>query len=133
MGILVMGTLHTNGAAPTVDRIINSFPADKQPQVRSMLSTSLRGVISQQLIPAKGKAGRVAAMEIMVNTPAIANLIRQGKMDQLENTIQSGAAMGMRTMDSAIQELLDKALISGRNAYLKAINKAKFEAVKDQT
>jgi len=133
MGILVMGTLHTNGAAPTVDRIINSFPADKQPQVRSMLSTSLRGVISQQLIPAKGKGGRVAAMEIMVNTPAIANLIRQGKMDQLENTIQSGAAMGMRTMDSAIQELLDKALISGRNAYLKAINKAKFEAVKDQT
>ena len=72
-------------------------------------------------------------MEIMVNTPAIANLIRQGKMDQLENTIQSGAAMGMRTMDSAIQELLDKALIRGRNAYLKAINKAKFEAVKDQT
>ncbi|MGD9843449.1 MAG: type IV pilus twitching motility protein PilT [Steroidobacteraceae bacterium] len=132
MGILVMGTLHTNGAAPTVDRIVNSFPADKQPQVRSMLSTSLRGVISQQLIPTKGKAGRVAAMEIMVNTPAVANLIRQGKLDQLENTIQSGAAIGMRTMDSAIQELLDKAFISGKHAYLKAINKSRFETVKEQ-
>jgi twitching motility protein PilT len=132
MGILVMGTVHTNGAAPTVDRIINSFPADKQSQVRAMLSTSLRGVVSQQLIPTKGKAGRVAAMEIMVNTPAVANLIRQGKIDQLENTIQSGGSLGMRTMDSAIQELHDKAFISGRNAYLKAMNKTKFEAVKDQ-
>ena len=97
-----------------------------------MLSTSLRGVVSQQLIPTKGKPGRVAAMEIMVNTPAIANLIRQGKIDQLENTIQSGASLGMRTMDSAIQELHDKAFISGRNAYLKAMNKTRFEAVKDQ-
>ncbi|HVY22002.1 MAG TPA: PilT/PilU family type 4a pilus ATPase [Steroidobacteraceae bacterium] len=133
MGVLVMGTLHTNGAAPTVDRIINSFPAEKQGQVRVMLSTSLRGVISQQLLPLKGRPGRVAALEIMVNTPAVANLIRQGKLDQLENTIQSGAQFGMRTMDSAIQELLDKDIISGRNAYLKAINKAKFEAVKDIT
>lgn len=132
MGILVMGTLHTNGAAPTVDRIINAFPADKQPQVRSMLSTSLRGVISQQLLPTKGRPGRVAALEIMVNTPAVANLIRQGKLDQLENAIQSGAQHGMRTMDSAIQELYDKAIVSGRHAYQKAINKTKFENVKDQ-
>jgi len=133
MGVLVMGTLHTNGAAPTVDRIINSFPAEKQGQVRVMLSTSLRGVISQQLLPTKGRSGRVAALEIMVNTPAVANLIRQGKLDQLENTIQSGAQFGMRTMDSAIQELLDKELVTGRSAYLKGINKAKFEAVKDMT
>ncbi len=133
MGVLVMGTLHTNGAAPTVDRIINSFPAEKQGQVRVMLSTSLRGVISQQLLPLRGRPGRAAALEIMVNTPAVANLIRQGKLDQLENTIQSGAQFGMRTMDTAIQELLDKEVISGRNAYLKAINKAKFEAVKDNT
>jgi twitching motility protein PilT len=67
----------------------------------------------------------------MVSTPAVANLIRQGKLDQLENTIQSGAALGMRTMDSAIQELLDKAMITGKDAYKKGINKAKFEAVKD--
>jgi twitching motility protein PilT len=131
MGILVMGTLHTNGAAPTVDRIVNAFPADKQSHVRAMLSTSLRGVISQQLIPKAGKPGRVAAHEILVNTPAVANLIRQGKLDQLENAMQSGAAHGMRLMDSAIQEQLEKGLITGRSAYLKAINKARFENVKD--
>jgi twitching motility protein PilT len=131
MGILVMGTLHTNGAAATVDRMVNAFPADKQSHVRAMLSTSLRGVISQQLIPRAGKPGRVAALEILVNTPAVANLIRQGKLDQLENTMQSGAQFGMRLMDSAIQELLDKAIITGKDAYKKAINKAKFEAMKD--
>jgi len=131
MGILVMGTLHTNGAAPTIDRVVNAFPADKQPQVRAMMSTSLRGVVSQQLIPRAGKPGRVAALEIMVNTPAVANLIRQGKLDQLENVIQSGGSLGMRTMDSAIQDLLDKAIITGKHAYQKAINKAKFEAVKE--
>jgi twitching motility protein PilT len=131
MGILVMGTLHTNGAAPTVDRMVNAFPADKQSHVRAMLSTSLRGVISQQLIPRAGKPGRVAALEILVNTPAVANLIRQGKLDQLENTMQSGAQFGMKIMDSAIQDLLDKAIINGKEAYKKAINKTKFEAVKD--
>jgi twitching motility protein PilT len=92
----------------------------------------VRGVVSQQLIPVKDKAGRVAALEILVNTPAVANLIRQGKLDQLENTMQSGAQLGMRTMDSAIQELFDKGVISGRNAYLKAMNKNRFETVKDQ-
>ena len=131
MGILVMGTLHTNGAAPTVDRMVNAFPADKQSHVRAMLSTSLRGVVSQQLIPRAGKTGRVAALEILINTPAAANLIRQGKLDQLENAMQSGAAHGMRTMDSAIQELLDTGVINGREAYKKAINKQKFEAGKD--
>ena len=93
MGILVMGTLHTNGAAATVDRLVNAFPADKQPHVRTMLSTSLRGVVSQQLIPTAGGQGRVAALEILINTPAVANLIRQGKMDQLENAMQSGGAL----------------------------------------
>jgi twitching motility protein PilT len=131
MGILVMGTLHTNGAAATVDRIVNAFPADKQSHVRVMLSTSLRGVISQQLIPRAGQPGRVAALEILVNTPAVANLIRQGKMDQLENTMQSGAAHGMRTMDMAIQQLLDGRAISGRDAYRKAINKSRFEQYRE--
>ena len=132
MGILVMGTLHTNGAAPTIDRIINSFPHDKQGQIRTMLSTSLRGVISQQLIPTKGKPGRVAALEIMVNTPAISNLIRQGKIDQLENAIQSGGAQGMRTMDSALMDLYDRAMITGQNAYEAAINKQRFIPIKDK-
>lgn len=131
MGILVMGTLHTNGAAQTVDRVVNVFPADKQSHVRTMLSTSLRGVISQQLLQRADRQGRVAALEILINTPAAANLIRQGKLDQLENTMQAGAQFGMRTMDSAIQQLLDQRLITGREAYKKAINKAKFEAVKD--
>jgi twitching motility protein PilT len=130
MGIVVMGTLHTNGAAQTVDRIVNAFPADKQPHVRTMLSTSLRGVVSQQLIKRADGSGRVAALEILINTPACANLIRQGKLDQLENMMQMGGQFGMRTMDSAIQQLLDAGLISGADAYRKAINKAKFEAFK---
>jgi twitching motility protein PilT len=132
MGILVMGTLHTNGAAQTVDRIVNVFPADKQSHVRTMLSTSLRGVISQQLLQRADKQGRVAALEILVNTPAVANLIRQGKLDQLETVMQSGSSQGMRTMDGAIQALLDAKSISGREAYKKGINKTRFEGVKDQ-
>jgi len=131
MGILVMGTLHTNGAAATVDRMVNAFPADKQPHVRTMLSTSLRGVVSQQLIPKADKKGRVAALEILINTPAISNLIRQGKMDQLENGMQTGSASGMRLMDAAIQNLLDQRLISGKEAFKKAINKTRFEQFRD--
>ena len=131
MGILVMGTLHTNGAAATVDRIVNAFPSDKQGHVRTMLSTSLRGVVSQQLIQRADKRGRVAALEILINTPAVSNLIRQGKLDQLENTMQSGGQFGMRTMDAAIQELLDKGVISGRAAFEKAINKSRFEGYRD--
>src|ERR1700720_2089788 len=131
MGILVMGTLHTNGAAATVDRLVNAFPADKQPHVRTMLSTSLRGVVSQQLIQRTDKKSRVAALEILVNTPAASNLIRQGKLDQLENTMQAGGQFGMRTMDTAIQQLLDQREINGQEAYKKAINKAKFEELKD--
>jgi twitching motility protein PilT len=132
MGILVMGTLHTNGAAPTVDRMVNQFPSDKQSHVRTMLSTSLRGVVSQQLLPRADKQGRVAALEILVNTSAVANLIRQGKLDQLENSMQSGAQHGMRTMDMAIQALLDEKAITGKTAYQKSMNKSKFDAVKDQ-
>ncbi len=130
MGILVMGTLHTNGAAATVDRMVNAFPSDKQAHVRTMLSTSLRGVVSQQLIQRADKRGRVAALEVMINNPAVSNLIRQGKLDQLENSMQSGAQFGMRTMDSAIQELLDKSLITGQAAYEKSINKQRFEQFK---
>jgi twitching motility protein PilT len=131
MGILVMGTLHTNGAAQTVDRIVNSFPTDKQSHVRTMLSTSLRGVISQQLVARKGEPGLVAALEILVNTPAVANLIRQGKLDQLENAMQGGGRIGMRTMDSALKDLMDQGRISGKTAYESALEKRKFEDVKE--
>jgi twitching motility protein PilT len=133
MGILVMGTLHTNGAAPTVDRIINSFPADKQGHIRTMLSTSLRGVISQQLLPTKHKPGRIAALEILVNTSAVANLIRQGRLDQLETAMQSGGAVGMQTMDSALMDLVERRFVSGKEAYQQASNKTKFQQIKDQT
>ena len=131
MGILVMGTLHTNGAAQTVDRIVNSFPADKQAHIRTMLSTSLRGVISQQLLPTKHKPGRIAALEILVNTSAVANLIRQGKLDQLETAMQSGGNIGMQTMDNALMDLVERRFVAGREAYQQAHNKAKFKQVKD--
>jgi len=133
MGILVMGTLHTNGAAPTVDRIINSFPADKQAHIRTMISTSLRGVVSQQLLPTCHQPGRVAALEVMINTPAVSNLIRQGKLDQLESAIQSGGGVGMKTMDSALMELVEKGWVSGQEAYQQASNKQKFEKVREMT
>ncbi|MGI9330254.1 MAG: type IV pilus twitching motility protein PilT [Gammaproteobacteria bacterium] len=131
MGILVMGTLHTNGAAATVDRIVNSFPTDKQPHVRTMLSTSLRGVISQQLIKRKDKPGMAAALEVLVNTPAVSNLIRQGKLDQLENSMQSGGQQGMRTMDSTLKDMVDKGIISGKVAYEAAIEKRNLQDLRD--
>ncbi len=131
MGILVMGTLHTNGAAQTVDRIINSFPADKQSHIRTMISTSLRGVVSQQLLPTCDKPGRAAALEIMINTPAVSNLIRQGKLDQLETAIQSGGNVGMKSMDSALLELVEQGRVSALEAYQQATNKSKFEKLKD--
>ena len=133
MGILVMGTLHTNGAAQTVDRIINVFPSDKQSHVRTMLSTSLRGVVSQQLLQKADKQGRVAALEILVNNAAVANLIRQGKLDQLENdhaVRRRSTACAPWTAPS--RRCSTSASISGKEAFKKAINKARFEAVKDQ-
>jgi twitching motility protein PilT len=133
MGILVMGTLHTNGAGQTVDRIVNSFPADKQSHIRTMISTSLRGVVSQQLLPTKEKAGRVAALEVLINTPAVSNLIRQGKLDQLETAMQSGGSVGMQTMDNALMALVSRGQIAGKDAYLQANNKAQFERFKDET
>jgi twitching motility protein PilT len=131
MGILVMGTLHTNGAAQTVDRIINSFPADKQSHIRTMISTSLRGVVSQQLLPTCHRPGRAAALEIMINTSAVANLIRQGKLDQLETAIQSGGKIGMKSMDSALMDLVKSGQVSAHEAYLQANSKHLFEKLKD--
>jgi len=133
MGILVMGTLHTNGAAQTVDRMVNTFPADKQSHIRTMLSTSLRGVISQQLLPTKHKPGRIAALEILVNTSAVSNLIRQGKLDQLETAMQAGGQIGMQTMDSALMKLVERKWVSGKEAYQQANNKQKFQKVRDET
>jgi twitching motility protein PilT len=132
MGILVMGTLHTNGAGQTVDRIINSFPADKQSHIRTMISTSLRGVVSQQLLPTKQHAGRIAALEVLINTSAVANLIRQGKLDQLETAMQSGGNVGMQTMDSALMELVRQGFVAGKDAYQQANDKSKFRNVREE-
>jgi twitching motility protein PilT len=132
MGILVMGTLHTNGSAQTVDRIVNTFPADKQSHIRTMMSTSLRGVVSQQLLPTADGKGRVAALEIMVNTPAVANLIRQGKLDQLETAMQSGGAIGMQTMDSALTDLVNRGKVTAIEAYHQSHNKQKFKKLVEE-
>lgn len=101
-GHLVFSTLHTIGAAKTIDRVIDVFPPHQQQQIRTQLSTVLQGVISQQLIPRKDRAGRVAAVEVMVSTPAIRNLIREGKTFQIQNNMQTGAAQGMISMDAAL-------------------------------
>jgi len=131
MGVLVMGTLHTNGAAATIDRVVNIFPSDKQDHVRNMLSTSLRGIVSQQLLKKKDGTGRAVALEILINTSAAANLIRQGKLEQLENVMQSSGAAGMCTMDGSLKRLFEDGVISGEEAYMQAFDKSKFEANKD--
>ena len=125
-GILVLGTLHTNSAADTVDRIINSFPTNKQDHIRTMLSTSLRSVISQQLIKTKDGKGRAAAVEIMVNTHAVANVIREGKTDQIDNSIQGGRSVGMQSMDTAVKKLLSDERITPEAAFEAANDKSQF-------
>jgi twitching motility protein PilT len=127
MGILVMATLHTNGAAASIDRIINAFPPGEEPYIRTMLSTSLVGVISQQLVRKADSKGRLPALEIMINNTAISNLIREGKIDQIENVIQSGGMVGMQRMDTSLMRLYDSNLITAEEAYYKSRNKPDFE------
>ena len=124
-GHLVFGTLHTTSAAKTIDRIIDVFPAAEKDMVRSMLSESLMGVVSQTLLK-KPKGGRCAAHEIMIGTPAIRNLIREDKVAQMYSSIQTGAAYGMKTLDQSLQELLQKGLISRDTAKEKATNPSIF-------
>ena len=114
-GHLVFGTLHTSSAAKTIDRIIDVFPAAEKEMVRSMLSESLRSVISQTLLKKVG-GGRVAAHEIMIGTPAIRNLIREAKVAQMYSSIQTGNAVGMQTLDQNLQDLLRKGVITKQEA-----------------
>jgi twitching motility protein PilT len=111
-GHLVFGTLHTNSAIKTIDRVIDVFPEGQQTQIRVMLSESLRGVVAQALLPRPDHNGRVPVVEILVNVPAVANLIREGKTHQIANVMQTGRAHGMLTFESAIHELIQKGLIS---------------------
>jgi len=131
-GILVLATLHTSGAAATVDRMVSVFPAAEQALIRSMLSTSLCGVASQQLVRRVDGKGMLAAVEVLVNNAAVANILREGKTDMLASVIQSGALVGMQTMDSSLRRLLDAKLISGSEAYRKASNKAAFEQFRER-
>ncbi len=127
-GHLVFGTLHTTTAPSTVDRIIDQFPADRQQQIRVMLSESLRGVIAQTLLPKKG-GGRVAALEILIVTPAISNLIREGKTFQIPSAMQTGKSKGMVMLNDALFELVQKGLVEPRDAYIKAVDKPGFESM----
>jgi twitching motility protein PilT len=124
-GHLVFGTLHTSSAAKTIDRVVDVFPAAEKEMVRSMLSESLRAVISQTLLKKIG-GGRVAAHEIMLGTPAIRNLIRENKIAQMYSAIQTGQSLGMQTLDQNLQDLLNKGLISKDEAKKKAANKDAF-------
>lgn len=125
-GHLVFGTLHTNSAPKTVDRIIDVFPADEQEQVRSMLAESLKGVIAQVLLRAKDGKSRMAAMEIMVGTSAIGNLIRENKIHQIPSIIQTGKKDGMQLLDQHILEFLMAGRITAEEAYMRANNKQPF-------
>jgi twitching motility protein PilT len=126
-GHLVFGTLHTNTAAKTIDRIIDVFPTDQQEQVRAMLSESLKGVVCQQLLRTSDGKGRVAALEIMLGTPAIANLIREGKTFQIPSIIQTAKRDGMQLMDQHLLDLLKTKQIGAEEAYRCSIDKKQFE------
>lgn len=122
-GHLVFSTLHTIGAVKTIDRIIDVFPPHQQEQVKIQLSSVIQAVISQQLLPNIKGNGRVAALEIMVNTPGIQNLIREGKTNQIESVVQTGNKYGMKTMDMAISELYKKGAISMEIAMAYAVDR----------
>ena len=125
-GHLVLGTLHTNSAAKTVDRLIDAFPIEQQAQIRTMLSESLRGVVAQQLIPRADGQGRAVAVEILVNNVSVANSIRDGKTYQIPMTMQTGRKVGMCTMDGAILKLYEDGIISKEEASSRSINKAPY-------
>ena len=126
-GHLVFGTLHTNSAPKTVDRIIDVFPADQQDQIRAMLAESLKGVVSQVLMRLKGGKGRRAALEIMVGTSAVSNLIREHKVHQIPSMIQTGKKDGMQLLDQHIMEYLMAGEIDAEEAYMRSNNKQTFK------
>jgi twitching motility protein PilT len=125
-GHLVFGTLHTSSAAKTIDRVVDVFPAAEKEMVRSMLSESLRAVISQTLLKTKDGNGRVAAHEIMIGTPAIRNLIRENKVAQMYSSIQTGGNLGMQTLDQNLQDLVKRNVIASAVARNAAQNKDAF-------
>lgn len=127
-GHLVFGTLHTTTAASTVDRIIDQFPTDRQAQIRVMLSESLRGVIAQTLLKKRG-GGRIAALEVLIITPAISNLIREGKTFQIASSMQTGKGIGMVSLNDSLMEHVQRGIVDPEEAYLKSVDKMGFEAL----
>jgi twitching motility protein PilT len=127
-GTLVFGTLHTNNAAKTMERIISVFPAGEQEGIRSVLGETIRAVVAQQLLPKVG-GGRVAALEILFASPAVGNMIREGKTGQITSTIQTGTKEGMVSMDMSIRKLFDEGKVTARAAYDKAIDKESFKTI----
>jgi twitching motility protein PilT len=125
LGILVFGTLHTNSASRTIDRIINVFPSDQQAQIRTMLSESLRAVIAQQLVKTR-TGGRCAANEVLLGSTALSNMIREGKISQISSIMQTGTASGMQSMDGHLAHLVRENKITKEAAYEKAIDKSLF-------
>jgi len=126
-GLLVFGTLHTNNARKTVDRMVDVFPADRQAQARAMLANSLRGVVAQLLLKRSDRPGRIAVNEILIATAAVAAIIREGATQKLQDVIVSGRAQGMQFMDDAIWALLEKGIVSPHEAFMKAIDKGRFK------
>jgi len=126
MGVLVFGTLHTNGAAKTVDRILDTFPADQRDQARAALADSLAAVVSQILVRKREGGGRAGVHEILVRTPGLAGAIREGNTAMINSIIASGRNLGMQTLDSALMELVKTGVIDGHEAYLKAGDKKPF-------
>src|SRR5213083_1164431 len=126
-GMLVIGTLHTNNARKTVDRMVDAFPADRQPQARAMLANSLRGVVAQLLLKRSDRPGRIAVNEILIASAAVAAIIREGATHKLQDVIISGRAQGMQFMDDAIWALLERRIVSPHEAFMKAIDKSRFK------
>jgi twitching motility protein PilT len=131
-GHLVFGTLHTGNAARTVSRILDVYPIKQREQITTMISESMRGIISQQLIPKKDKSGLALALEILIITQGVSSIIKEGKFFQLVSLMQSGKKVGMCTMDDSIAALFRDGVISGREAYTRAENKQLYEAAKDE-
>jgi twitching motility protein PilT len=126
-GIMVLGTLHTNGAVRCVDRIVNVFPARRQDQIRSMVADSLRLVVAQQLVCKADRTGRLVAAEVLVNTHATSAMIRQGNAHKLMSAIQAGSRAGMQSLDAVLLDLVRREIITGDEAYDHAVERASFE------
>ncbi|MFP4573370.1 MAG: type IV pili twitching motility protein PilT, partial [Desulfobacterales bacterium] len=125
-GHLVFATMHTSSAMKTIDRAIEVFPADQQPQVRSTLSDSIRAVLAQVLFKRIDRKGRCPALEVLIATPAVRNLVRESKTHQLASSMQTGKKYGMQILDDAIMDLYNKGQISGEDAYAKSNEKTRF-------